>query len=213
MTLWTPENPMLVPCWRTLTAAAALQLTRLPSHLPSSDTGHIPPGTDVGPDTSPLTPDTCCLSDLWSKDTGPAQPILPEYPRSDFSKQTTAFSSEYFKTYSWLEYSKQVDAILFPMPTVLCSIRDQALTANGNEIKKKNGETHGICSERAKYGKLEFCVFDCVLPCTAHHPCCILGPSENRHKTCVQCSAGQHPRASGNEKKLGGDVEGDTRFL
>ena len=70
-----------------------------------------------------------------------------------------------------------------------------------------------FASQRVKAGIL--CVFDCVLPCTVHHPCCVSGPSENRHNPCssVQCSAGQHPRASGNEKKPGGDVKGDAYFL
>ena len=43
------------------------------------------------------------FTDLGEKDSGPSQPILPEYPKTFFGKQKRSFSSD-FKRYSFIEY-------------------------------------------------------------------------------------------------------------
>lgn len=72
--------------------------------------------------------------DLGEKETGPSQPILPDYPKSTFGKQRRAFSADYFKKYTFIEYSKEADAVFcFPCRQFQCSsgYRDAAFVTNG----------------------------------------------------------------------------------
>lgn len=100
--------------------------------------------------------------DLGTKETGPSQPYLPEYPKTLFGKQNRSFSSDYYKAYSFIEYSKEADAIFcFPCRLFQCSssgaYRDPAFIANGvcdwkNILAKlqkhADGVPHRQCSEQ-----------------------------------------------------------------
>ncbi|XP_057187757.1 zinc finger MYM-type protein 1-like [Triplophysa rosa] len=100
--------------------------------------------------------------DLGTKDTGPSQPCLPEYPKTLFSKQNRSFSSEYYKTYKFIEYSKEGDAVFcFPCRLFQCSssaaYRDPAFVINGVRDWKKilaklqkhaDGAPHRQCTEQ-----------------------------------------------------------------
>lgn len=49
--------------------------------------------------------------DLGKIDTGPFQPYLDVYPRTQFGKQNRSFSKTYYKEYAWVEYSLKKDAV------------------------------------------------------------------------------------------------------
>jgi hypothetical protein len=55
------------------------------------------------------------LSDLGLKCVGPKQPQLASFPKTVFGKQNRAFSTTYYASYPWLEYSVERDAVFcFP---------------------------------------------------------------------------------------------------
>lgn len=45
---------------------------------------------------------------IWEKNSSPS---LPEYPKTVFGKERHLFSSDYFKTNNFIEYSKRGDAV------------------------------------------------------------------------------------------------------
>ncbi|XP_030047652.1 uncharacterized protein LOC115461718 [Microcaecilia unicolor] len=82
--------------------------------------------------------------DLGSPTMGPSQPHLPKFPKSVFGKQNRSFTSEYYKTFSFLEYSQQLDAVFcFPCRHFSGSrvLKDSAFTEKGvrdwKNLKKK----------------------------------------------------------------------------
>ena len=72
---------------------------------PEAEAGHVRSDEPGGGDNNNSLPD------LGEKDSGPSQPILPEYPKTFFGKQKRSFSSELYKRYSFIEYSKEADAV------------------------------------------------------------------------------------------------------
>ncbi len=92
--------------------------------------------------TTKITPP----GDLGTKDTGPSQPYLPEYLKTLFGKQNRSFSSDYYKAYACIEYSKEADAIFcLPCRLFLCSssgaYRDPTFIVNEEKFSKVT-ETH-----------------------------------------------------------------------
>ncbi|XP_034065943.1 zinc finger MYM-type protein 1-like isoform X2 [Gymnodraco acuticeps] len=76
---------------------------------------------------------TAAATDLGDRESGPSQPILPDYPKMVFRKQRRSFSSEYYKTYTFVEYCKEADAMFcFPCRQFQCSsgYRDSAFLTN-----------------------------------------------------------------------------------
>ncbi|OCT92858.1 hypothetical protein XELAEV_18015924mg [Xenopus laevis] len=72
------------------------------------------------------------MPDLGTTITGPSQPYLTVYPKTVFGKQNRSFTSEYFKNFSFLEYSKQLDAMFcFTCRHFASSIKDSAFTEKG----------------------------------------------------------------------------------
>ena len=55
-----------------------------------------------------VSADMAC--NLGDKDTGPKQLKLPQYPRDQFGIQKRAFQSNWFQSFTWLEYSLRRNA-------------------------------------------------------------------------------------------------------
>lgn len=61
--------------------------------------------------TATSTTNKQSITDLGDLESGPCQPMLDTFPRTQFGKQTRCFSTTFYKKYSWLEYSKTKDKV------------------------------------------------------------------------------------------------------
>ncbi|KAL7382519.1 hypothetical protein ABVT39_023654 [Epinephelus coioides] len=194
--------------------------------LPSSDSGHLPPDTGHGPDTSCLPPDTCLglHTSRLAPDTSRLTPdtglglhtsCLPPdtshlTPDTSLGLHTSRLAPDTGRLTP--DTGLGLHTSCLPPDTSLGP--DSSRLPPDTGLGPDSGRLPPDTSLGPDSGRLSV---DSGRP---PDTCCPsdLGskesPSENRHNTCssFQCSAGQHPRASGNEKKLGGDVEGDTTF-
>ena len=82
------------------------------------------------------------VSDLGLKDDGPTQPHLTSYPKTDLGSQKRSFNSTYFKSFPFLEYSIQRDAIYcFACRHFTTTNADQALKF---KTMNKNANGQGL---------------------------------------------------------------------
>ena len=73
-------------------------------------------------------------TDLGTLTTGPVQPILTRYPRTNFGKKSRSFSTHWFTVHKFLEYSVSKDAVFcYPCRVFYCgsSYSDSAFTREG----------------------------------------------------------------------------------
>jgi len=97
------------------------------------------------------------ITDLGTVATGPAQPILTQYPRTKFGNNSRSFSSHWYTSHRFIEYSVSKDAVFcYPCRVFHCgsSYRDGAFTVEGvrdwkNLAKKLQkhiaSQFHGDC--------------------------------------------------------------------